>query len=109
MRRPPGREAYPGDIFYLHSRLLERAVRLADTYVLVPKDIEEPVRADQGVNGLYTGPCSLADAEEALARREDRESLHIARSKVGGSLTALPIIETRWATCRHIFPQTLFL
>lgn len=32
LRRPPGREAYPGDIFYLHSRLLERAVKMSDEY-----------------------------------------------------------------------------
>ncbi len=38
LRRPPGREAYPGDVFYLHSRLLERAARLATSYVIVSKD-----------------------------------------------------------------------
>ncbi len=108
LRRPPGREAYPGDIFYLHSRLLERAVRLADTYVLVPKEVEEPVRADQGVNGLYTGPCSLADAEEALAQREDRDSLHIARVEgSGGSLTALPIIETQMGDLSAYIPTNV--
>src|ERR671920_603204 len=56
LRRPPGREAYPGDVFYLHSRLLERAVKLN----------EDP---------------SVVDGKNIL--------------KPGGSLTALPIIETQ--------------
>ena len=36
LRRPPGREAYPGDIFYAHSRLLERSAKLANQYVILP-------------------------------------------------------------------------
>ena len=64
LRRPPGREAYPGDVFYLHSRLLERAAKIN------------------------------ASDEIARAMNDLPESL---RSKVkgGGSLTALPIIETQ--------------
>ncbi len=64
LRRPSGREAYPGDIFYLHSRLLERAARI----------INQPEVAAQ-MNDL---PQSLQ-----------------GRVKGGGSLTALPIIETQ--------------
>ncbi|RPG63350.1 MAG: F0F1 ATP synthase subunit alpha [Flavobacteriaceae bacterium TMED42] len=64
LRRPPGREAYPGDVFYLHSRLLERAAKvIADDYIA------------KGMNDL---PESLKD-----------------KVKGGGSLTALPIIETQ--------------
>ncbi|MGH9768588.1 MAG: F0F1 ATP synthase subunit alpha, partial [Blastocatellia bacterium] len=48
LRRPPGREAYPGDVFYLHSRLLERSVKLRDEYAVVPKDTPEDA-TDRGV------------------------------------------------------------
>ena len=64
LRRPPGREAYPGDVFYLHSRLLERAAKVIndDTIASQMNDLPESLR------GMVKG---------------------------GGSLTALPIIETQ--------------
>ena len=64
LRRPPGREAYPGDVFYLHSRLLERAAKINATDEIA-----------QQMNDL---PDSLK-----------------SKVKGGGSLTALPIIETQ--------------
>jgi F-type H+-transporting ATPase subunit alpha len=64
LRRPPGREAYPGDVFYLHSRLLERAAK-----VIANDDIAK------NMNDL---PASI---------------MHLVKG--GGSLTALPIIETQ--------------
>lgn len=64
LRRPPGREAYPGDVFYLHSRLLERAARIISSDEIARKmnDLPESIRP---------------------------------MVKGGGSLTALPIIETQ--------------
>ena len=64
LRRPPGREAYPGDVFYLHSRLLERAAKV------------------------------INDDEIATQMNDLPESLK-GKVKGGGSLTALPIIETQ--------------
>jgi F-type H+-transporting ATPase subunit alpha len=64
LRRPSGREAYPGDIFYLHSRLLERAAKIIDSQEVAEK---------------------MNDLPESLA----------GRVKGGGSLTALPVIETQ--------------
>jgi len=64
LRRPPGREAYPGDVFYLHSRLLERAAKINNTDEIAKQmnDLPESIR-------------------------------HLVKG--GGSLTALPIIETQ--------------
>ncbi len=64
LRRPPGREAYPGDVFYLHSRLLERAAKIIEN-------------------------------DEVAQKMNDLPEVLRPKVKGGGSLTALPIIETQ--------------
>jgi F-type H+-transporting ATPase subunit alpha len=71
LRRPPGREAYPGDVFYLHSRLLERAAKVINSDEIATQMNDLPP----------IGQCKRADGNPMV--------------KGGGSLTALPIIETQ--------------
>ncbi|WP_322801146.1 F0F1 ATP synthase subunit alpha [Thermoflexus sp.] len=107
LRRPPGREAYPGDIFYLHSRLLERAARLANKYIIVPKDAPEDTK--EGVDGkVYTGPLGYKEAMKALEARPDKENLKILKVRgSGGSLTALPIVETQLGDVSAYIPTNV--
>ena len=113
LRRPPGREAYPGDVFYLHSRLLERALKMRDEYAVVPRDTAEDT-VDRSValahpdgdeapaehrpdepHGVYHRPQGLERAKAWLASRDDADQLRIHRfPDSGGSMTALPLIET---------------
>jgi F-type H+-transporting ATPase subunit alpha len=95
LRRPPGREAYPGDVFYLHSRLLERAARLRDELVILEKGTEVTADAVGVGRERYFGNLDWKEAEEARRLLDDPDRYQVVKVPgTGGSLTALPIIET---------------
>jgi F-type H+-transporting ATPase subunit alpha len=96
LRRPPGREAYPGDVFYAHSRLLERSAKLANKYVILPDSAAtDNVSEDNGVNNkVYLGVPGLEEATHELKASYPSGHKIVKTTISGGSLTALPLIET---------------
>ena len=99
LRRPPGREAYPGDVFYLHSRLLERAVKLADELdggSLTALPIIETQAGDVSAY-IPTNVISITDGqiylEADLFRAGVRPAINvgISVSRVGGSAQTTPM------------------
>ncbi len=108
LRRPPGREAYPGDVFYLHSRLLERAAKLAEKYVIVSADTPADASPPGKDGKVYEGPPGLHDAKGALAKMSGAAQLKIHRLPTsGGSMTALPICETQEGEVSAYIPTNL--
>jgi F-type H+-transporting ATPase subunit alpha len=103
LRRPPGREAYPGDVFYIHSRLLERAAKMAEEWACLPKGSKWE---SKGAAHVHRGEDGRKEADkEAKTKGDTHEAVKNPNS--GGSLTALPIIETQGGDVSAYIPTNV--
>jgi F-type H+/Na+-transporting ATPase subunit alpha len=104
LRRPPGREAYPGDVFYIHSRLLERAAKMAEEFAVVKTGTK--VWKEIGTAKVHLGAPGHEAAEHELKEKGDGHEI-LKNPQSGGSLTALPIIETQGGDVSAYIPTNV--
>jgi F-type H+-transporting ATPase subunit alpha len=94
LRRPPGREAYPGDIFYLHSRLLERSCKVSH------KGVEEAIKA-----GRFSPDGLNPELKNLFKPYYDKNLQGLLHG--GGSLTAIPVVETKQSDYSAYIPTNI--
>jgi F-type H+-transporting ATPase subunit alpha len=104
LRRPPGREAYPGDVFYIHSRLLERAAKMAEEFAVVKTGTN--AWKDIGTAKVHLGAAGREEAEQELKTKGAGYEV-LKNPASGGSLTALPIIETQGGDVSAYIPTNV--
>ena len=116
LRRPPGREAYPGDIFYLHSRLLERAVKMSDEYGAGSLTALPMIETQAGDVSAYipTNVISITDGQIFLSTdlffqgQRPAVNVGISVSRVGGSAQVQATLRLDLASYRELQAFTQF-
>ncbi|MFW6189382.1 MAG: F0F1 ATP synthase subunit alpha [Planctomycetota bacterium] len=98
LRRPPGREAYPGDVFYVHSRLLERAMKASHGKICPECGLQTPIPQGQE---------NIEELEPARICGHCGDDIAEQEVQPGGSLTALPIVETKEGDISTYIPTNL--
>ena len=110
LRRPPGREAYPGDIFYLHSRLLERAVKMNDNYGAGSMTALPIIETQAGDVSAYipTNVISITDGQIFLSTdlffqgQRPAVNVGLSVSRVGGSAQTKAVKSVAGTLRRHL-------